>query len=257
MYHFFVSPKQIGEEEIRITGPDVNHIGNVLRMRPGEKICVSDGQDADYYCIIDKITQEQVTARIVNRTEESRELPSRIWLFQGLPKGDKMELIIQKAVELGVYAIVPVAMKRSVVKLDEKKAAAKKKRWESISESAAKQSGRRTVPLIGEVTDLKGALKLAADMERKLLPYENESGMEGAKAAIKSCGVGESIAVLIGPEGGFEPGEVGMAQEAGFTPISLGKRILRTETAGLCVLSLLMFQLEGQADSCAVRFVFR
>jgi len=115
MYHFFVSPKQIGEEEIRITGPDVNHIGNVLRMRPGEKICVSDGQDADYYCIIDKITQEQVTARIVNRTEESRELPSRIWLFQGLPKGDKMELIIQKAVELGVYAIVPMAMKRSVV----------------------------------------------------------------------------------------------------------------------------------------------
>ncbi len=257
MYHFFVSPEQIGEEEIRITGPDVNHIGNVLRMRSGEKICVSDGQDADYYCIIDQITQEQVTARIVNRTEESRELPSRIWLFQGLPKGDKMELIIQKAVELGVYAIVPVAMKRSVVKLDEKKAAAKKKRWESISESAAKQSGRQTVPLIGEVTDLKGALKLAADMERKLLPYENESGMEGAKAAIKSCGAGESIAVLIGPEGGFERGEVGMAQEAGFTPISLGNRILRTETAGLCVLSLLMFQLEGQADSCAVRFVFR
>ena len=127
MYHFFVTPEQIGEDEIRITGPDVNHIGNVLRMRPGEKICVSDGQNADYYCIIDQITSEQVTARIESRTEESRELPARIWLFQGLPKGDKMELIIQKAVELGVYAVVPVAMKRSVVKLDEKKAAAKKK----------------------------------------------------------------------------------------------------------------------------------
>lgn len=245
MYHFFVSPEQIGEEQIRITGPDVNHIGNVLRMRPGEKICVSDRQNVDYYCIIDRITPEQVTARIVNRTEESRELPARIWLFQGLPKGDKMELIIRKAVELGVYAVVPVVMKRSVVKLDEKKAAAKKKRWEAVSESAAKQSGRQTVPRIGDVTDFKGALKLAADMERKLLPYENETGMEGAKAAIESCGAGDSIAVLIGPEGGFEPEEAALAREAGFTAISLGKRILRTETAGLCVLSLLMFRLEG------------
>ena len=249
MYHFFVSPRQIGDDEIRITGSDVNHIGNVLRMRPGEKICVSDGQKTDYCCIIDQITPEQVTARIVNRSEESRELPSRIWLFQGLPKGDKMELIIQKAVELGVYAVVPVAMKRSVVKLDEKKAAAKKRRWELISESAAKQSGRQTVPLIGEVTDLKGALKLAANMKRKLLPYENETGMEGARRAIESCGPGEEIAVLIGPEGGFEPEEVEQAKEAGFTALSLGKRILRTETAGLCVLSLLMFRLEGQAGA--------
>lgn len=247
MYHFFVPPEQVGDDEIRITGSDVNHIGNVLRMRPGEKICVSDGQNADYYCIIDQITPEQVTARIVNRSEESRELPSRIWLFQGLPKGDKMELIIQKAVELGVYAVIPVAMKRSVVKLDEKKAAVKKKRWEAVSESAAKQSGRQMVPLIGEVTDLKGALKLAADMERKLLPYENETGMEGARRSIESCGPGEEIAVLIGPEGGFEPEEAAQAQNAGFAPISLGKRILRTETAGLCVLSVLMFQLEGQA----------
>lgn len=244
MYHFFVSPEQIGEDEIRITGLDVNHIGNVLRMRPGEKICVSDGQNADYYCIIDQITSEQVTARIGSRTEESRELPARIWLFQGLPKGDKMELIIQKAVELGVYAVVPVAMKRSVVKLDEKKAAAKKKRWESISESAAKQSGRQTVPLIGDVTDFKGALKLAADMERKLLPYENETGMEGARKAIESCCAGDRIAVLIGPEGGFDPAEAALAKEAGFVPLSLGKRILRTETAGLCVLSVLMFRLE-------------
>ena len=244
MYHFFVSPEQIGEDEIRITGPDVNHIGNVLRMRPGEKICVSDGQNADYYCIIDQITSEQVTARIGSRTEESRELPARIWLFQGLPKGDKMELIIQKAVELGVYAVVPVAMKRSVVKLDEKKAAAKKKRWESISESAAKQSGRQTVPLIGDVTDFMGALKLAADMERKLLPYENETGMEGARKAIESCCAGDRIAVLIGPEGGFDPAEAALAKEAGFVPLSLGKRILRTETAGLCVLSVLMFRLE-------------
>ena len=244
MYHFFVSPDQVGEDRIRITGPDVNHIGNVLRMRPGEKICVSNGQDADYYCIIDQITSEQVTAVIVNRSEESRELPAQIWLFQGLPKGDKMELIIQKAVELGVYAVVPVAMRRSVVKLDEKKAAAKVKRWQSVSESAAKQSGRQTVPRIGDVTDLRGALKLAADMERKLLPYENETGMIGAREAIDSCGAGDRIGVLIGPEGGFDPEEVALARESGFTPISLGNRILRTETAGLCVLSILMFRLE-------------
>lgn len=245
MYHFFVPPEQIGEELIRIAGPDVNHIRNVLRMRPGEKICVSDGQEASYYCIIDQITPEQVTARVTERTVESRELPAQIWLFQGLPKGDKMELIIQKAVELGVYAIVPVGMKRSVVKLDGKKAAAKQKRWESISESAAKQSGRQTVPRIADVTDLKGALAQAADLEQKLLPYENETGMEGARAAIGNCRAGDRIGVLIGPEGGFDPEEVALAQAAGFTSISLGRRILRTETAGLCMLSLLMFHLEA------------
>ena len=244
MYHFFVSPDQVHGEKVCITGPDVNHIRNVLRMKPGEKIQISDGQKEDYYCIIDQIAPDQVTAVITGRDEEGTELAGQIWLFQGLPKGDKMELIIQKAVELGAYAIIPVATKRSVVRLDAKKAAAKKRRWEAIAESAAKQAGRGIIPRIGEVTDLAGALRLAEGLDHRLMPYENETGMGGMVQAVSLVKPGDRTGVLIGPEGGFELSEVEQARAAGWRTVSLGRRILRTETAGLCMLSVLMLQLE-------------
>ena len=139
MYHFFVEPHQIGAEEIRIEGADVNHIRNVLRMKPGEEILISRREGGDYFCRVEELEPEYVSAKILEEWE-NKELPARIHLFQGLPKGDKMELIIQKAVELGAYRVVPVSMKRSVVKLDAKKADAKRKRWNAVSESAAKQS---------------------------------------------------------------------------------------------------------------------
>ncbi|MDY3250139.1 MAG: 16S rRNA (uracil(1498)-N(3))-methyltransferase [Candidatus Choladocola sp.] len=245
MYHFFVTPEQIGDKRIRIEGSDVNHIRNVLRMVPGEQITVSSGCDQkEYRCELEKLEEDCVTAKIMWVEESGAELPSKICLFQGLPKGDKMELIIQKAVELGVYEIVPVATKRTVVKLDKKKEEAKRKRWNAISESAAKQSKRLIVPEVKPVMSFAEAVAYAADYGKKLIPYELAEGMETTRNIFADIHAGDSVAIFIGPEGGFDEREILTAQEAGIRPITLGRRILRTETAGMTVLSVLMFQLE-------------
>ena len=246
MHHFFVKPEQAADGKVRITGPDVNHLKNVLRMKPGEQLLVSDGQGKDYLCRVETLEAETVEVQIMSQ-EESRELPSRIWLFQGLPKSDKMELIIQKAVELGAAGIVPVATKNAVVKLEPKKEEAKLKRWRTIAESAAKQSKRSLVPEISGVMTLREAFSYieAMDFDLRLIPYENERGTEAAREAFGKAVPGSQIAVFIGPEGGFEPSEIQLALDAGVIPVSLGKRILRTETAGIAVLSALMLRLEG------------
>lgn len=245
MYHFFVEQEQIGAREIRIEGSDVNHIRNVLRMMPGEQITVSSRENGvEYHCEIGLLEEDCVTAKILSVREADTELPNRIYLFQGLPKSDKMELIIQKAVELGVYAVVPVATKRAVVKLDKKKEEAKRKRWNAISESAAKQSKRTIVPEVLPVMTFQEAVKSAASFERKFIPYELAEGMEQTRRMFSEIQPGDTVAVFIGPEGGFEEGEIALAQEHGIAPITLGKRILRTETAGMTVLSVLMFQME-------------
>ena len=190
------------------------------------------------------IGEDTVELNIMWAQEKGMELPSKIYLFQGLPKSDKMELIIQKAVELGVYEIIPMATARAVVKLDQKKAAAKVKRWQAISESAAKQSKRLLIPEVKEPVKFSEALKLASDLDVRLIPYELAEGMDGTRRIIQSVKPGQSVAVFIGPEGGFEEAEVELAKEAGFQAITLGRRILRTETAGMTVLSILMYQLE-------------
>ena len=243
MYQFFVDDCQIGKEYVTITGSDVNHIKNVLRMRPGEKIRVSSSS-RDMFCEIAELTDDFVQADILDEEAPDTELPSRIYLFQGLPKGDRMEYIIQKSVELGVYEIIPVAMKYCVVKLDAKKAGNKVKRWQAISESAAKQSKRLLIPEVKEPVKFSEALKLASDLDVRLIPYELAEGMDGTRRIIQSVKPGQSVAVFIGPEGGFEEAEVELAKEAGFQAITLGRRILRTETAGMTVLSILMYQLE-------------
>ncbi len=245
MHHFFVEPSQIQENHIFIDGPDVNHIRNVLRMNPGEEVNVTDGSEEKVYrCAIASIGEDKVELNIMWAQEKGMELPSKIYLFQGLPKSDKMELIIQKAVELGVYEIIPMATARAVVKLDQKKAAAKVKRWQAISESAAKQSKRLLIPEVKEPVKFSEALKLASDLDVRLIPYELAEGMDGTRRIIQSVKPGQSVAVFIGPEGGFEEAEVELAKEAGFQAITLGRRILRTETAGMTVLSILMYQLE-------------
>lgn len=245
MYHFFVSPTQIGEKEIVIKGEDVNHIKNVLRMNTGEQISISSGQDnKEYRCEITEYDTNAVLTKIMWMEETGMELSSKIYLFQGLPKNDKMELIIQKAVELGVYEIIPVATRRAVVKLDAKKEEAKRKRWNSISTSAAKQSKRTVVPEVTRVMGFKEAVSYAGKLDIKLIPYELASGMEQTKEVINKIQKGQSIGIFIGPEGGFDESEVEAAKEAGAMPITLGKRILRTETAGMTVLSILMFTLE-------------
>lgn len=244
MHHFFVSPEQVGEKSITITGSNVNHIKHVLRMAPGEQITVSSGENKEYRCEIRSLSEEQVEAQIMWVQETGAELPSRLYLFQGLPKSDKMELIIQKAVELGVYEIVPTATRRAVVKLDKKKEESKRKRWQGIAESAAKQSKRNLIPQVTQVMSFREAVEYAAGLDVKLVPYELAEGMDAARQVIGSIKPGQSVAVFIGPEGGFAPEEIDYAVEHGFRPITLGRRILRTETAGMTVLSILMYHLE-------------
>ena len=247
MHHFFVNPEQVEDGLIRITGSDVNHIKNVLRIRQGEEMLVSDGTGRDYLCQAEEIAGLEVTVRILETEEEGRELPSRIWLFQGLPKSDKMEFIIQKAVELGAAGIVPVSTRNTVVKLDPKKEEAKVKRLQAIAESAAKQSKRSLVPRVSGIMTLKEAFDYVESQgfSVRLIPYEHEAGMDGTKTELDAAGPGQDIAVFIGPEGGFDEREIELALSKGVRPISLGRRILRTETAGLALLSVLMMRLEG------------
>ena len=245
MYQFFVEPSQIQGNRIVITGSDVNHIKNVLRMKAGDEIAVSNGMDGkEYRCGIETFTEDEIVCGLRFIKEDGVELPSKIYLFQGLPKADKMELIIQKAVELGAFEVIPVAAKRCVVRLDEKKAAGKISRWQGIAEAAAKQSKRAVIPKVHPVLSMKEAVAYAQNMDVKLIPYELAEGMQHTKQMIEAVKPEQSIAVFIGPEGGFEESEIQMAREAGIEPVTLGRRILRTETAGFTVISWLMYQLE-------------
>lgn len=244
MYRFFVEKYQIHDGRVDITGEDVNHIRNVLRMRPGEDVLISTGDEWEYTCAIERLEEDRVTLRVEDASRPGRELASKIWLFQCLPKGDKMETVIQKAVELGAYTVVPVASSRCVVKLDERRAAQKVVRWNAIAEAAAKQSKRLIIPEVRGVMRFRDALEAAADLDVKLIPYERQDGMEGTRKILNAIRPGQSAAVMIGPEGGFDDAEVQLAREHGFEPVTLGKRILRTETAGMTMLSILMYLLE-------------
>ena len=213
MYQFFVEDEQVQQDRICIVGGDVNHIGHVLRMKTGEKIRISDQSGRSYFCRILEITEEEVWAQIEDTDEMGTEFSHKVYLFQGLPKSDKMELIIQKTVELGVYTVIPVAMKNCVVKLDEKKAQSKQ------------------------------ALEEAKELDVVLVPYENERGMEATREIFRSIPEGASIGVMIGPEGGFSPEEIAQLDKD-MHRISLGRRILRTETAGMATLSMLIYELD-------------
>lgn len=245
MYQFFVEPSQIQGKRIVITGGDVNHIKNVLRLKAGEEIAVKNGVDGkEYRCGIEEFADGQVVCSLRFIREEGVELPSRIYLFQGIPKADKMELVVQKAVELGVFEIIPLLVKRCVVKLDEKKAQTKQKRWQGIAEAAAKQCKRGIVPVVKPPMTMREAAAYAEGMDVRLIPYELAGDMSRTREIIEAVQPGQSVALFIGPEGGFEEGEVETALAAGIEPVTLGKRILRTETAGLAVLSWLMYHLE-------------
>lgn len=245
MYQFFVTEEQIGREFITITGRDVNHIKNVLRMRPGETIRVSNQKGQDYFCKISEVGEDFVQADILETGAATTELPGKIYLFQGIPKGDRMEHVIEKAVELGVYEIIPVRMRYCVVKLDDKKQQAKLKKWQALAMAAAKQSKRSLVPNIHPVMSYKEAIAYAFQSEACLIPYENENGMEGTKAALKKIRGKESVSILIGPEGGFAPEEIEAVKSRGEV-ISLGKRILRTDTAAITAMSMVMMEMEMQ-----------
>lgn len=248
MHQFFVSPEQIhiNDKSVMIAGTDVNHIRNVLRMKAGEEISVSNGQDGrEYRCGIRSMEEDRIVCELRFIKEDKVELPARVYLFQALPKADKMELIIQKAVELGVYRIIPVAARRCIVKLDERKAASKIQRWQGIAEAAAKQSKRAVIPEVTGVSGFEEAVRTASAMDVRLIPYELAEDMSKTKEQIGALQPGQEIAVFIGPEGGFEEAEIALALSNGVEPITLGKRILRTETAGMTVLSWIMYMLEN------------
>ena len=245
MYHFFVSEEQINGENAYIEGSDVNHIANVLRMKPGEELLISVKGDWDYRCKIVDIETDRVNLKVLESMEQ-RELPVNITLLQGIPKSDKLEMIIQKAVELGVSEIIPVKTKRVVVKIDEKKVDTKVNRWNAIAESAAKQSKRSIVPKVYEPMSIDNALEIVKDFGVKLIPYENADGIDKTRKILDNMDKTKNIAVFIGPEGGFEESEVERIKNSGFEVITLGKRILRTETAGLALLSNIMIRLEDE-----------
>lgn len=248
MYQFFVEPNQINvnDKSVIILGADVNHIRNVLRMKAGEEISVCNGQDGrEYRCGIVSFEEDRVICELRFIKEENAELPVKVYLFQGLPKADKMELIIQKAVELGVYRIIPVSAKRCVVKLDDGKAAAKVRRWQGIAEAAAKQSRRGVIPEVSGVMSFRRAVEEAAAMDVRLIPYELASGMKKTREIISGIAEGQSVAIFIGPEGGFEEQEIQLAADNGIQPVTLGRRILRTETAGMTVLAWIGYVLEA------------
>ena len=245
MYNFFISENDINESTAVIGGGDFNHVKNVLRMKIGEQILVSCG-GYSHLCEIESFGDGQVIAKIIERDCSDASLPIEIYLFQGLPKSDKMELIIQKAVELGVSEIIPVEMKRCVVKLEEKKADSKIARWQSIAESAAKQSKCTKIATVKSVMPFAGAIEFVKKLDMLILPYENKEGMKATADALKQIKKGQKIGILIGPEGGFEDSEIDRAAESGAKIISLGKRILRTETAAITAMSMLMLYAETE-----------
>ena len=243
MYRFFVKKDQIQEDVVIIIGSDVNHIKNVLRMKKGETILISDGEDREYVCTIDELENEQVRAKIEDVNGVAKELPIKVTLFQALPKGDKMETVIQKMIELGAYEIVPVSTKRCIVKLDNKKAVSKTKRWNSIAESAAKQSKRGIIPKVSMPVTYKEALKMAEAMDKVLIPYENAENMAHTRQVVSQIKMGMTVGIFIGPEGGIEEDEILKLKEIGAHIVTLGNRILRTETAGFTAASLIQYEL--------------
>lgn len=243
MYNFFISESNVSEKETRIVNDDYNHIKNVLRMREGDELIVSFNGNS-HLCKIKAFLNDEVIAEIIEKNYLQTNLPVKVYLFQGLPKSDKLELIIQKAVELGVDEIIPVENKRSVVKIEEKKADAKVSRWQSIAESAAKQSKRNVVPTVKKPMPFNKALSVASNFDLVIIPYENKDGMQSTINAFKSLKRGMSIAVFIGPEGGYDDDEIKAAIDSGAIPVSLGKRILRTETAAITSLSAIMLYAE-------------
>lgn len=250
MPKFFVTEEQVNDEKIKIIGQDVKHIKNVLRKKVGNELMICNtSTKKDYLSEIITIEENCIECKIKEQIENKVESNIKVSILQGLPKADKMELIIQKSVELGVYEITPIEMKRCVVKLNEKDKIKKIDRWQKISEVAAKQCGRNIIPNINQIINLKNVCNLFDKYDIVLVAYEDENKntlkneLEKIKQKYNNREI--KIGVIIGPEGGIDSEEIKMLQENGAITITLGKRILRTETVALNVLSIIMYELEN------------
>ena len=242
MHNFFIKSENLIENTIKLDGKDFFHAKNVLRMKENDTFLVSI-DNINYLCKIKEIFSDYLLAEILEKDFFDTSLNIEIYLFQGLPKSDKLELIIQKAVELGVKEIIPVQMERCVAKIEGNKVKAKTERYQAIAESAAKQCKRAFIPTVSQPVSLKTALEKAKDLDLFLVPYENEQGIKSTINALAKIKKGFKVGVLIGPEGGFSDNEIALAKTIGES-ISLGKRILRTETASITALSMLMLHAE-------------
>lgn len=242
MPKFFVNNSDISGDNINLSGENMHHLVNVLRCKAGDEVTISDSSGFDYTCFIHEIEKENVILKITDKMKSAAEPQVKISLFQGLPKGDKLSLIVEKCVEAGVFDITPVSMARCVSKLSKKDFSKKKERYEKISMSAAKQSGRGIIPKVNELVTLNEFLELSKEYDLVIFPYEEARGYT-LKNAIKDFS-GKSIAVIIGPEGGFSTEEASLIEKNGIKPVTLGNRILRTETAGLSVVFNILYELE-------------
>lgn len=238
MHRFFVSPDNINNNSVTISGEDVAHLSKVLRLREGENIIVCDSAGTDYECRIESISKTEAVASVISSTPNIAEPPINITIYQGLPKSDKMDYIVQKCVELGVNKIVPVITKRAVaIPRDGDK---KILRWQRIASEAAKQCGRGVLPQIGEIAEFKTIVKnVVLEDNLNIIPFENEKSFK-LKNALKPV---KNINIFIGPEGGFDPEEIELAMTSGIQPVTLGPRILRTETAPIAVVSAVMYDI--------------
>ncbi|MCR6544941.1 16S rRNA (uracil(1498)-N(3))-methyltransferase [Dehalobacterium formicoaceticum] len=243
MHRFFVSPTQIMDELITITGSDVHHINRVLRLNPGDRMIVTDGAGTEYLAEIISSSPQSVEAKILERVSSSQEPPVDVFLLQGIPKGEKMELIIQKCTEIGIKKLIPVQMKRTIVKLSSEKEEKRRERWQRVAAEAAKQSQRSVVPPILPISDLVAALRQLPPETTLIMPWEEER-QSGLKDYFRSYPqITGPFALLIGPEGGISSEEAELAMEWGAHKVSLGPRILRTETAGFVALSIILYEL--------------
>ena len=244
MHRFFIP--QLYNEEMSIIGVDAKHIGKVLRMQPGDKLQIVSDDGVSALAEVTAISETTVTVRCLEVLAESHEPAVKITLAQGLAKGEKMDFIIQKAVELGVCSIVPVAMEHSVVRLDGAKADKKVERWQKIAEAAAKQSKRDIIPQVQAVQSVSQMLA-NNNCKTKIIAYECEDRMS-LKTALREAGQLDDLLLIIGPEGGISEGELNKAREAGAIPVSLGSRILRAETAGLVAMSAIFYETGDLGD---------
>lgn len=243
MPKFFTARENITDTDITIDNEDVAHITRVLRLSEGDEITVCDGQGYDYTAKIDFIEPKKIVCKIIERQKCDTEPNIEVTLFQGIPKAAKMDYIIQKTTELGITRIVPVMLDRCVVKLENKKAETKKcERWQKISNEAAKQSGRGVVPTINMPVSIDEALTMAKENDLCFVPYECEERTSLKKVLMSESDI-KSIGFIIGPEGGFSMSEIEKIRTSGVETITLGKRILRTETAGEAVLAMIMYDL--------------
>jgi len=242
MNRFFVDKNNIMEDTILINGEDVNHIKNVLRLKVEDEINICDGDSNEYRVTINNIEKNIVECKILERKISNTEPPLKIKLYQGLPKSTKMDLIIQKATEIGVSQIIPIITDRTVVKIEDRKKESKKlERWNRIAEEAAKQSRRGVIPQVKEVLSFKELLKVLHHDDAVLVPYENEKkqGLKKVLSNIKS----KNISIIIGPEGGFSEWEINELEKINSIVVSLGPRILRTETAGFTAMTIILYEL--------------